>query len=109
MSFVRKMAEEILGEVKAILREYANETGASLKKHFRKLLITGIVVGVLVALVISLLGSAVIFILIGSLEYLETFMPAWKAWDLIGLAAGAIGVVVFLLLIIIIRKQLRAS
>jgi di/tricarboxylate transporter len=106
--FVRKIADTLLNELKAVLREYVHETEAVLKKRVRKLLIMGVVVGVLTTLVISLLGSAALFILIGSLRYLETFMPAWQAWDIMGLTSGAIGGLLFLLLIIIIRKQLRS-
>jgi amino acid transporter len=108
LSFVKKIAEEILNEIRATLREYAHETEAALKKRLRKILTIGIIVGVLTTLVVSLLGSAVLFILIGSLKYLETSMPAWKAWDIMGLTSGVIGGVLFLVLIVIIRKQLRS-
>jgi hypothetical protein len=59
-------------------------------------------------LVIALIGSASIFVLIGSLKYLSTFMPAWKAWYIVGLISGVMGVLLLLVLYIIIRKQLRS-
>jgi len=93
---------------KAILREEVRETENALKKRLQRLLITGIIVSVLLSLVISLIGAASLFILIGSLKYLSTFMPEWKAWDIIGLTSGVIGGLLFLVLFIIIRKQLRS-
>ncbi len=107
MSIIRKITDALLNETKTVLREYVHETEAALKKRLRRLLITGIVVSVLTSLVISLLGSASIFMLIGSLKYLSTFMPEWQAWDIMGLTSGVLGGLLFLALIIIIRKQLR--
>jgi hypothetical protein len=104
---------EIIGvlfnEIKAILREYVHETEAALKKRLKKLLITSIIISILLALTISFLGSAAIFTLIGSLKYLSTFMPAWKAWYITGISSGVIGALIFLVLFLFIRKQLRSS
>jgi glycopeptide antibiotics resistance protein len=36
-------------------------------------------------------------------------MPAWKAWDIMDLTSGVIGGLLFLVLFIIIRKQLRTK
>jgi hypothetical protein len=91
LSFVREIIDALLNEIKAVLRAYLHETEAALKKRLQRLLITGIIVSVLLALVIALIGSASIFILIGSLKYLSIFMPAWKAWDIMGLTSGVIG------------------
>jgi ABC-type multidrug transport system fused ATPase/permease subunit len=63
----------------------------------------------LLALVISFVGSASLFILIGSLKYLMTFMPAWKAWYITGISSGVIGALVLLGLFLFIRKQLSSS
>ncbi len=106
MSLVRKIVDPLLDWIKAIFREYVHETETALKKRLQRLLITGIIVGVLSSLVISLLGSAAIFLLIGNLKYLSTFMPEWEAWDIMGLTSGVIGGVLFLVLFILIRKQL---
>jgi flagellar biogenesis protein FliO len=35
-------------------------------------------------------------------------MPAWMAWDIMGIASGMIGALLLLVLFIIIRKQLRS-
>jgi hypothetical protein len=35
-------------------------------------------------------------------------MPAWKAWDIIGIISGVTGGLLILSLIIIIRNQLRS-
>jgi hypothetical protein len=42
------------------------------------------------------------------LKYLSTFMPAWMAWDIMGLTSGIIGALLLLVLFIIIRNQLRS-
>jgi len=109
LSFVRKITDAIVNEIRAILREYANQTEAALKKRLRKLLIMGIAIGILTTLVITLLGSASIFILIGSLRYLETSMPAWKAWDIIGLTSGIIAGLLLLVLVMLIKRQLKSD
>jgi di/tricarboxylate transporter len=109
MSTVDKITDAILSEIKAILRESVHDAEAAIKKRLRKILIMGVVIGVLTTLVISFLGSAALFILIGSLEYLSTIMPRWEAWDIMGLTSGVIGGLLFLLLFIIIRKQLRSN
>ena len=107
MSLVRKIADALRDVTKAILREEVRETEIAIKKRLQRLLIIGIIVSVLLSLVISLVGSASIFILIGSLKYLSTFMPEWEAWYIIGLTSGVIGGLLFLVLFIIIRKQLK--
>jgi hypothetical protein len=107
MSIARKISDAILNEIRAILREYMRETEIAVKRRLQKFLIMLVIVGVLTALVISLLGSASLFLLIGSLKYLELSMPAWKAWDIIGLTSVVVGGVLFLVLFMIIKKQLR--
>jgi hypothetical protein len=62
----------ILNEIKAALKEYANQAEVAFKKRIKKLLIISIFGAVLMSLGISLAGSAALFILIGSLRYLET-------------------------------------
>jgi len=109
MSFVREIIESLLKEIKAVVRDYVHETSAALKKRLQKLLIAVIVSSVLLALVISFFGSAALFLLIGQLKYLSTMMPAWEAWDIMGLTSGVIGVSLLLVLYIIIRKQLRTK
>jgi hypothetical protein len=98
----------LFNEIKAILREYVHETETALKKRLKRLLITGIIGSVLLTLVISLFGSAALFLLIGQLKYLSTFMPAWMAWNIMGITSGIIGALLLLVLFIIIRKQLRS-
>jgi ABC-type multidrug transport system fused ATPase/permease subunit len=95
----------LFNEIKAILREYVHETETALKKRLKRLLITGIIGSVLLTLIISLFGSAALFLLIGQLS---TFMPVWMAWDIMGITSGIIGALLLLVLFIIIRKQLRS-
>jgi hypothetical protein len=105
---LREIIGAVLNEIKAILKEYVNEAEAAFKKRLKRLLVISIVGSVLLALGISLIGAAALFILIGSLKYLSTFMPAWAAWFIIGITSGVIAGVFFLALFIIIRKQLRS-
>jgi di/tricarboxylate transporter len=108
LSFVKRIADALRNVAKAILTEQVRETENALKKRLQRLLITGIIVSVLLALVISLIGSASLFILIGSLKYLSTFMPQWEAWYIMGLTSGVIGGLLFLVLFIVIRKRLKS-
>jgi ABC-type multidrug transport system permease subunit len=98
----------ILNEIKAALKEYANQAEAALKKRIKKLLIISIVGAVLMALGISFAGSAALFILIGSLRYLQTSMPAWAAWLIMGTTSAIAAAALFIALFLIIRKQLAA-
>ena len=99
----------ILNEAKLALKEYLHDTEDALKKRIKKMLIYGIITSVLVALITSFLGSASLFILIGSLKYLELSMPAWAAWYTVGITSGIIGAIIIVILILIIRKQLKSN
>jgi hypothetical protein len=109
MPTIKEIINALFHETKAFLKECLNETETAFKKRLKKLIITGIIISVLTALVISFVGSASLFILIGSLEYLMTFIPAWKAWYITGITSGVIGALIFLMLFIFIRKQLGSS
>ncbi len=106
---LREIIGVILSEIKAILKEYMNEAEDAFKKRLKRLLIISIVGSVLMALGISFLGSASLFILIGSFKYLSTSMPAWEALYIMGITSGVIAGGLFFALYIIIRKQLRSS
>ncbi len=109
MTSLREIIEALFNEIKAVLKGFVHETEAALKERLKKLLITSIIISVLLALVISFFGSAAIFTLIGSLEYLMTFMPAWKAWYITGISSGVIGALIISGLFLFIRKQLKSS
>ena len=109
MTLVREIIDALLKEVKAFLREFINETEAAIKKRLRNLLITGIIVSVLLSLAILLIGSASLFLLIGSLKYLSLFVPAWEAWVIMGLTSGLVAALLFLVLFMIIRKRLKTK
>ena len=105
---LREIIGAILSEIKAILKEYMNEAEAAVKKRLKKLIIISIIGSVLMALGISFIGSASLFILIGSFKYLSTSMPAWEALYIMGITSGIIAGVFFFALFIIIRNQLRS-
>ena len=105
---LREIIGAILSEIKAILKEYMNEAEATVKKRLKKLIIISIIGSVLMALGISFIGSASLFILIGSFKYLSTSMPAWEALYIMGITSGIIAGVFFFGLFIIIRNQLRS-
>ena len=109
MVSLKEIIYSLLNDVKSILREYLRETEAALKKRLQKLLITGIVASVLVALIILLIGTAALFLIIGQLKYLITFMPAWMAWDIMSLTSAVIAALLFVGLFIFIQKQLKSS
>ena len=105
---LREIVGAILNEIKAILKAYMNEAEATVKKRLKKLIIVSIVTSVLISLGISFIGSASLFILIGSFKYLSTSMPAWEALYIMGITSGIIAGVFFFGLFIIIRNQLRS-
>ena len=105
---LREIIGAILSEIKAILKAYMNEAEAVVKKRLKRLIIISIVGSVLMALGISLIGSASLFILIGSFKYLSTSMPAWAALYIMGITSGVTAGILFFALFIIIRKQLRS-
>jgi len=109
MTSIKEIIYTLLNEIKSVLRDYMNETEVALKKRLKKILLVGIITSILTALVASFLGSASLFILIGSLRYLELSMPAWKAWYIVGISSGIIGVIIILMLYIIIRRQLKTD
>ena len=108
MASLKEIIYSLLNEVKAILKEYLSETEVALKKRLQRLLIAGLIVGVLGTLVILLIGSAALFLIIGSLKYLSSFMPAWEAWTLMGLTSAVVAGVLFVVLFVFIRKQLKS-
>jgi O-antigen ligase len=105
---LREIIAAFLNEVKAILREYMNEAEAAFKKRLKKLLVVSIVGSVLMALGISFLGTASLFILIGSYKFLSASMPAWEALYIMGITSGIIAAVLFFALFIVLRNQLRS-
>jgi TRAP-type C4-dicarboxylate transport system permease small subunit len=105
---LRELIGVFLNEIKALLKEYMNEAETAFKKRLKKLLLIGIVGSVLMALGISFLGSASLFILIGSFKYLSTSMPAWEALYIMGITSGVVAGGLFFALFIIIRNQLRS-
>jgi hypothetical protein len=109
LTSLKEIIETLFNEIKAVLRGFVHETEVALKERLKKLLIISIIIIILLALVISFFGSAAIFTLIGSLEYLMTFMPAWKAWYITGISSGVIGALILLGLFLFIRKQLKSS
>jgi hypothetical protein len=109
LTSLREIIDILLNEIKTILKEYLHESETEIKKRFKKFLISSITISILVSLIISFLGSASLFILIGSLKYLMTSMPAWKAWYIIGITSGIIGAIILITLYLIIRKQYGSS
>jgi hypothetical protein len=109
LPLLREIIDGLLKETKTALKEYMNEAEDAVKKRLKKILVAGIVGSVLMALIIALIGAAAIFLLIGQLKYLSTFMPEWVAWDIMGLTAGIIGVVLLVALFLILRKQLKTN
>jgi hypothetical protein len=106
---LRDVIKQLLNEVKAALQEYFQETEAALKQRIKKLLIFSIATAVLMSVAISLIGAASLFFLIGGLRYLQTFMPAWQAWLVIGATSAIIAAVLLITLALIIWRQFRKN
>jgi integral membrane sensor domain MASE1 len=106
---VKEIIISFLEELKKALKEYLAKQEADLKVRLKKILILSIAGAVLMALAISLAGSAALFILIGSLRYLETFLPSWQAWLIIGATAAIAAAALFIALYLLIRSQLSTS
>lgn len=85
-----------------------NEAEAAVKKRLKRLIIISIIGSVLMALGLSFLGSASLFILIGSFKYLSTSMPVWEVLYIMGITSGIRAGVLFFGLFIIIRNQLKS-
>lgn len=103
---LRQLLTQFFDELKATLKEYLSKQEAALKVRLKRILIISIVGAVLMAFGISMAGSAALFFLIGSLRYLETFLPAWQAWLIIGVTSAITAAALFIALYLIIRKQL---
>jgi ABC-type multidrug transport system permease subunit len=106
---LKELIISFLNELKAVLKEYLNEQQEALKPRLKKILIITIISSVLSALGISMAGSASLFILIGSLRYLQTQMPTWAAWLVMGATSAITAAILFLALYLIIKKQLSTS
>ena len=103
---LKELITQFFDQLKAAIKEYLGKQEAALKVRLKKILIISITGAVLMMLGISLAGSAALFILIGSLRYLETFMPAWQAWLIMGATSAVVAAALFVALFLIIRKQL---
>ena len=106
---VKEIIISFLEELKKALREYIAKREGDLKIRLKKILVISIAGATLMALAISLAGSASLFILIGSLRYLETFLPSWQAWLIIGATSAIAAAALFIALYLLIRNQLSAS
>jgi hypothetical protein len=98
-----------LDEIKAALREFAQKQEAALKKRLRRILTITITGAVILAIGIAFGAAAAIFILIGSLRYLELFMPSWEAWLIIGAIAAFAAAALFISLYLMIKTELSGS
>jgi len=105
---IKELIQSFFEELKKALREYAQKQEAALKERLRKILIVSITSAVLLTIAISMAGTAGLFFLIGSLRYLETFLPAWMAWMIMAATSAVIAAALFATLFLIIRKQLSS-
>ena len=106
---IKEIITGFLDELKKALKEYAQKQEAQVKARLKKILIISITSMVILAIAVSMAGTAALFFLIGSLRYLQTFLPAWMAWMIMGATSAIVAAVLFVTLFLIIRKQLAAS
>jgi integral membrane sensor domain MASE1 len=106
---LKDIIKQLLNEVKAALKEYFQETEDALKQRLKKMLIFSVASAIMLTLITTFVGGASLFFLIGSLRYLETTMPAWQAWYIIGGTSASIAAAIIIALILIIYRQFRSS
>jgi Na+/proline symporter len=106
---LKEVLKQLFNEVKTALEEYFQETESVIKQRVKKLLIFSIATTILLSVAISMIGAASLFFLIGSLRYLQTFMPAWQAWLVIGGTAAVVAAALLISLALIIWRQFRSS
>ena len=106
---LKDVLKQLFNEVKTALEEYFQETESVIKQRVKKLLIFSIATTILLSVAISMIGAASLFFLIGSLRYLQTFMPAWQAWLVIGGTAAVVAAALLISLALIIWRQFRSS
>jgi flagellar basal body-associated protein FliL len=102
---LKDLITQFFDEVKAAIKEYAQKQEAALKQRIKKLLVISIVSTVLLSIAITTSAAASLFFLIGFLRYLETFLPPWQAWMVIGVTSTVAAAALFGGLAIIIKKQ----
>ncbi|MCW3999069.1 MAG: hypothetical protein NWE93_02385 [Candidatus Bathyarchaeota archaeon] len=105
---IKEAFTSFLDQIKAALKEYLSKQEAAVKERLKRILIFSITGAVLMSIGISMAGAASLFFLIGSLRYLQTFLPSWQAWFIIGGTAAVVAAALFIALALIIRKQLSS-
>jgi hypothetical protein len=108
LTIVSKITDAIFNEIRSVVRKNVEEAEVEVKRRIKKLVVIGIVTSIMGALVISMLGTASLFLMIGELKYLSLTMPAWEAFDVMGITSGLIGAVLLVVLLLIVRKQLSS-
>lgn len=103
---LKEIIQSFFEEIKKALKTYIEKQENALKTRLKKILMISITGMVLLALAILMAGTAALFFLIGSLRYLETFLPAWEAWMIMAIIAAVVAAALFTTLYLIIRKQL---
>ncbi|MCW4029145.1 MAG: hypothetical protein NWE92_05810 [Candidatus Bathyarchaeota archaeon] len=102
---LKDLITQFFDEVKAAIKEYTKKQEAAFKQRLKKLLVISIVSTVLLSIAITTTAAASLFFLIGFLRYLETFLPPWQAWMVIGVTSAATAAGLFGGLAFIIKKQ----
>jgi len=101
---IKELIKSILNELKCAIKEYAEKQEAALKIQLRKILYLTITGAILLVLAITLAGTAALFLLIGSLRYLQTFLPTWQAWLVMAAASALIAAILFLTLYYLVKR-----
>jgi len=105
---IKELIQSFFEELKKALSEYAQKQEAAVKARLRKIFIVSITSVVLLTIAISMASTAGLFFLIGSLRYLETFLPAWQAWMIMATTSAVVAAALFIALFLIIRRELAS-
>jgi hypothetical protein len=104
MSVVQQIIDAITSEIRRAIRKQIHQGEVAFERYLRKMLVKVLKLLALSMMGVVLIASASVFLLMGTILYLERFMPNYLAWDVVGLISGLVGAILFLLLYIQLRN-----
>ena len=102
MAVVQQIVDSLIEQVKRSISRYIARTEAYIQEYARHVVAKVIRLLVLVGVGGTLLAVGLIFILVGTVDYLRLYIAAWMAWGIIG---GIIAIAGGALLAVAIRKR----
>jgi hypothetical protein len=103
MSVVQQIIDTLTYEIRRAIRKQIHQGEVAFERYLRKVLVKVLKLLALSMMGVVLIASASVFLLVGTILYLERFMPNYLAWSVVGLISGLVGAILFLLLYIQVR------